>query len=175
MCRLPPEDRMTISTRVAVGVSFIFVFAVCGMPLRAQDSVRVERPSADLITREQIDGVKSASLYDVVEALHSNWLRERIPAPVNRSSTTKDTTGKAQYSADYDPSGRSMPGANGGIQVYIDGTRVGGLTELRNIRPADVYSIRRINGIDAQARFGIGHSAGVLYVVTVTFRGKAPD
>jgi hypothetical protein len=166
---------MTASTRVAITVGFMLAFAANGAPLRAQDSVRVERPSADLITREQIDGVKTANLYDAIEALRSNWLRERIPAPVNRASSTKDTTGKAQYSTDYDPSGRSVPGANGGIQVYIDGTRVGGLAELKNIRPADVYSIRRINGIDAQARYGIGHSAGVIYVSTVTFRGKTPD
>jgi len=166
---------MTASTRVAIVVGCMLGFVANGTPLRAQDSLRVERPTADLITHEQIDGVKTANLYDTIEALRSNWLRERIPAPVNRASATKDTSGKAQYSTDYDPSGRSVPGANGGIQVYIDGTRVGGLAELKNIRPADVYSIRRINGIDAQARYGIGHSAGVIYVSTVTFRNKTPD
>ena len=166
---------MTATTRISIALGFALSIAGGGTQLRAQDSARVERPSGDLITREQIDGVKTSNLYDLVEALHSNWLRERIPAPVNRATSAKDTSGKAQYSADYDPSGRSTPGSNGGIQVYIDGTRVGGLTELKNIRPADVYSIRRINGIDSQARFGIGHSAGVIYVSTLTMRAKSPD
>ena len=68
-----------------------------------------------------------------------------------------------------------MPGENGGIQVYFDGTRMGGIDQLKNIRPSDVYSIRRINGVDAQARFGIGHSGGVLYVSSITMRAKSPN
>jgi hypothetical protein len=153
-----------------------FLFALAAAPrLHAQDSVKVERPTADLITREQIVGVKSSNLLEVVEALHNNWLRERMPTPTDRATTRQDTTGRAQYTADNNGAGRSMPGQNGGIQVYIDGTRVGGLAELKNIRPGDVYSVRRINGIDAQARFGIGHGAGVLFISSVTMRAKSPN
>jgi hypothetical protein len=160
--------------RTSIVLTLAGVIAGGSTPLLAQDSTRTERPSSDLITREQIDGVKSANLYDVVEALHSNWLNERMPAPRDRSTMKQDTTGKAQYTADYSGT-RSMPGAAGGIQVYFDGTRVGGLAELKSMRPTDVYNVRRINGIDAQARFGIGHSAGVIYVSSVTMRSKSPD
>ena len=158
----------------ALILAILVLVAGTRTPLLAQDSTRTERPSSDLITREQIDGVKSANLYDVIEALHSNWLNERMPAPRDRATMKQDSTGKAQYSADYAGT-RSMPGAAGGIQVYFDGTRVGGLAELKSMRPADVYNIRRINGIDAQARFGIGHSAGVIYVSSVTMRAKSPN
>ena len=165
---------MRPSVRASIALGFVLSLAA-GTPLRAQDSVKVERPTSDLITREQIAGVKSSSLLDVVEALHSNWLRERMLTPRDRSTARQDTSGKAQYLAENNGSGRSMPGENGGIQVYFDGTRMGGVDQLKNIRPSDVYSIRRINGVDAQARFGVGHSGGVLYVSSVTMRAKSPN
>jgi hypothetical protein len=165
---------MIFSARVSGALILAALFGARTPSLIAQDSTRIERPSSDLITREQIDGVRSSNLYDVVEALHSNWLNERMPVPRDRATTKQDTTGKAQYTADYS-AGRSMPGQAGGIQVYFDGTRVGGLSELKNIRPGDVYNVRRINGIDAQARFGIGHSAGVIYVSSITMRAKSPN
>jgi hypothetical protein len=166
---------MRVSARVFIPLTFVFSLAG-GTRLHAQDSVKVERPSAELITREQIEGVKSTNLLEVIEALHNNWLRERMPTPRDRATTRLDTTGKSQqYIADNNGTGRSMPGENGGIQVYLDGTRVGGLAELKNIRPGDVYSVRRINGIDAQARFGIGHGAGVLFISSVTMRSKSPN
>lgn len=165
---------MRLSARASIATTLVFALA-SGPRLHAQDSVKVERPGADLMTREQIEGVKSSNLFDVVEALHSNWLRERMLTPRDRATARVDSTGKAQYLAENNGAGRSMPGENGGIQVYFDGTRLGGLAELKNIRPADVYSVRRINGVDAQARFGIGHGAGVLFVSSVTQRAKSPN
>jgi hypothetical protein len=37
-----------------------------------------------------------------------------------------------------------------------------------------MYSARHINGVDAQARFGIGHGAGVIYVLTLNSAGRNP-
>ena len=165
---------MRPSTRAAIALGFTIALAAA-TPLRAQDTLKVERPTSELITREQIEGVKSSNLLEVIEALHSNWLRQRMLTPGDRASVRQDTTGKAQYTSDNNGSGRSMPGENGGIQVYFDGTRMGGVDQLKNIRPSDVYSIRRINGVDAQARFGIGHTGGVLYVSSITMRAKSPN
>ena len=161
---------------IRASITLGFAISLAGAtPLRAQDSLKVERPTSELITREQIEGVKASNLIEVVEALHSNWLRQRMLTPGDRATARPDTTGKPTYTADNNGSGRSMPGENGGIQVYFDGTRMGGVDQLKNIRPSDVYSIRRINGVDAQARFGIGHSGGVLYVSSVTMRAKSPN
>ncbi len=139
---------------------------------RAQDSAKVQRPSGELITREQIVELKVSTAYQVVEQLHGNWLVSRIPAPSSRANVKMDSTGRAQYTTDLQPSGRSNPGENGGIQVYIDGNRAGGIDELKSIRAGDIYSLRRINGVDAQARFGIGHGAGVIYISTVSSRSQ---
>jgi hypothetical protein len=141
--------------------------------LRAQDSLAVEKPTTDLITRQQMLDNKFSSLYELVEAVHNNWLRERIPSPTDRSNTRADTSGKAQYTTDMN-NGKTFPGQNGGIQVYLDGTRLGGVDQLKSIRPAELYSARRINGVDAQARFGIGHGAGVIYVLTLNSAGRNP-
>ncbi len=161
--------RSLIALAVALGVA-------SPAALRAQDSasVAVERPTSDYITREQMSDKNFSNLYDLVEAVHNNWLRERIPSPADRTKVGVDTSGKAQYTNDYNPAGRSFPGTNGGIQVYIDGTRAGGLDQLKSLHPAELYSARRINGIDAQARFGIGHSAGVIYVLTLSSKDRTP-
>ncbi|MDB4912973.1 MAG: hypothetical protein JWM95_617 [Gemmatimonadetes bacterium] len=161
--------------RATVAIAAIVVLCAPGVSLSAQETAAVQRPSSDLITREQILDTKSSSVYEVIESIHNNWYNVRIPAPSNRANARIDSTGKtAGYNDDVNPSGRSAPGASGGIQVYIDGSRVGGTDELKKIRSADVYSIRRYNGTEAQARFGIGHSAGAIVVSTMTNGQKTP-
>jgi hypothetical protein len=163
---------MRATGRLALATAAALSCAMFAPPLRAQDSLKVERPTGELITREQIVASKGTNLHQVIEQLHSNWLISRMPAPGNRATVKPDSSGRAQYTQDVQASGRSNPGEAGGIQVYLDGNRVGPVDELKNIRPLDVYSVRRINGVDAQARFGIGHGAGVLYVSTLTSRSK---
>ena len=52
------------------------------------------------------------------------------------------------------------------IWVYIDNTKVGDVQSLAAISTRYVSSVRKVNGIDATARWGIGHSAGVISVMT---------
>src|SRR5215216_2907559 len=105
--------------RMMTRTSFIFSFAlmtiVLAQPARAQDSSKVQRPTSDLVTREQIVELKANNLHQVVEQLHSNWLVSRMPAPGNRANVKVDTSGRAQYTTDVLPGGRSNPGENGGV------------------------------------------------------------
>jgi hypothetical protein len=173
----PPTGGFMRRTTFAL-TALLAALALPASRARAQDSTAVppEKPTADYITREQLTEQKFSTLYDLIESMHNNWLRERIPSPGDRavSGNRADTTGKAQYTNDYNAAGKSFPGQNGGIQVYVDGTRAGSLDQLKTIRPAELWSVRRINGIDAQGRFGIGHGAGVIYVVTVGGKDRAP-
>ncbi|MES2176772.1 MAG: hypothetical protein V4550_02815 [Gemmatimonadota bacterium] len=166
---------MNVLVRGMVAALALIAFVGGGERAIAQDSLKVERPSADLITRAQIADSKVQNAYDAVESLHSNWLVERIPKPVDRASArdSKDTTVKAAYVADYNAAGKSAPGAAGGIQVYFDGTRIGGTDELKTMRASEIYSIRRYSGTEASGRFGIGHSAGVIFVSSVTYAQKS--
>jgi hypothetical protein len=42
------------------------------------------------------------------------------------------------------------------------------------MRATDIGSIRHFNGTDAQARFGIGHGSGVIYVLSITNANRKP-
>lgn len=52
------------------------------------------------------------------------------------------------------------------IQVYVDDNHVGGLEVLNSMRISSVTLIRHIDGIQAPARYGAGHSSGVILVST---------
>lgn len=105
----------------------------------ATAAVRTPRPSSDLITREQLRARVYPNLYEAVRALHSGWLRER-GADSFRGSTQ--------------------------IQVYLDGMRLGGTGALRTLSARDVEFVRRYDGNDATARWGLGHGSGVIFVST---------
>jgi hypothetical protein len=50
--------------------------------------------------------------------------------------------------------------------VYVDRTRLGGLDALRGISSASVWQIRILDAPEATTRFGTGHCAGAIVVVT---------
>lgn len=131
---------------------------------------RPKRADPELITREQIQAGNFHNAYDAVEALHANWLIVRnvtpstgqgLPQP-SRSDTGR-VVGSSGRPIDAD---RSAPGMNAGIQVYVDGNRIGGVQELRRLATSGVYSIRRYSATESQTRYGVGHSNGVIAVAT---------
>jgi hypothetical protein len=74
----------------------------------AASAARRPRQDQQLITRDVITGTQYTNLFDVIQALRSNWLRPK---------NTGDF-GKADV-----------------LQVYLDNQRIGGVEELRNIAP----------------------------------------
>jgi hypothetical protein len=101
------------------------------------------KPGADrnLITKEQIANSRFQTAYDAVEALHSNWLQTRGTDSFQKPSEVK---------------------------VYLDNTELGGTSTLREITTRTVSWIRFYDGLAAQGRWGVGHSAGVIFVSTHT-------
>lgn len=57
------------------------------------------------------------------------------------------------------------------IIVFVNGARRGGVEELRNLRPEDIDTIRRLNAPDAQMRYGPDLLSGALDVTTKPGRG----
>lgn len=57
-------------------------------------------------------------------------------------------------------------GPDGAVQVYVDENHLGGLSELRSIRLASIVMMKHIDGIQAAARYGIGHEQGAILVTT---------
>lgn len=48
--------------------------------------------------------------------------------------------------------------------VYINGSRSGGIAILRSIRADAVQNIRYLNAVDANFRYGVGNDSGVIEV-----------
>ena len=109
-------------------------------PTPASTSVaRRPRQDQQLITQDVIAGTQYTNLFDVIQALRSNWLRPK---------NTGDF-GKADV-----------------LQVYRDNQRIGGVEELRSIQPSSVLSVRYYDPIAAAARWGLNHGGGAIYVLT---------
>ncbi len=110
-------------------------------PGTAPKAATAGRPRQDqqLITRDVIVGTQYTNLYDVIQAMRSNWLQVK-------------------------PSGGFSQAAL--LQVYLDNQRIGGVEELRRIAPSSVLTVRFYDPIAAAARWGMDHGAGAIYVVT---------
>ena len=121
---------------LSVSVS-VMLFAIGGcLNYRSTSNSGTDR---NLITKEQIADSRFQTAYDAVEALHSNWLQTRGTDSFQTPSQVK---------------------------VLLDNTELGGTSTLRDITTRSVSWIRFYDGLSAQSRWGIGHSAGVIYVST---------
>jgi|SRR6185369_6390468 len=110
----------------------------CGACASSQATAR-HRVDMSVLTQDDLVDHQYESVLEAVQTLRSNWLNERGP----------DSFASPSH-----------------IWVYIDNTKVGDIQSLAAISTRYVSSIRKVNGIDATARWGIGHSAGVISVMT---------
>ena len=127
---------MRVLERTLLVIAVLVTAAACS---RANSS----RPTVDpdVIQRYEVLAGSYATAHDVVRALHPNWLVRRSPG--GRSNATTNP-----------------------IWVFVDGSRYGDISWLRNVPAQSIGSIRRIDGISATTRWGTGYSEGVLYVMT---------
>jgi hypothetical protein len=93
-----------------------------------------------VITEQQILAGYYSNAYEIVEALHANWLRPR-----GRDSFVNPTP----------------------VWVYVNANRAGGVEALRTVLPRSVVYMRFYDGITASSRWGPGHGQGVIFVSTL--------
>ena len=98
------------------------------------------RTSRDILTSEQIQNTKYTNLYDVVQALRSNWMNDRGVDSLNGPVSV--------------------------VLVYFDDNKLGGVETLKAISPQQIEYIRHYDGITASGRWGLDHGKGVIYVST---------
>jgi hypothetical protein len=92
-----------------------------------------------VLTQEQLEERHFENLLEAVQTLRANWLNDRGPDSFVAPSH---------------------------IWVYVDNTRFGGVQTLAQLGTRNISLVRKLNGVDATARWGIGHSAGVIAVMT---------
>jgi hypothetical protein len=131
-------------------IALVAVFAACA------GGGSSSSPSADqtVITRAEIEQSGSTDAYTLVENLRRRWLH-------TRGATRFRRPGEGTCPPDCDFESQQPD-----VFVYVDGTRIGGREELRNLSTANIDTIEFLNAARANARFGIGHVNGAILVVT---------
>jgi hypothetical protein len=111
----------------------------CASPRTAPaDSVMPHSGGADLITRVEIDRGQWRNVYELVRNLRPRWIRARGVT--------------------------HLPGQVGGVQVYVDGTRLGGVHLLKDLPTAAIQNVTWVDPISAAGRWGLNHGDGVIEV-----------
>jgi hypothetical protein len=101
---------------------------------------RATRAKFDVISREEIDTRAWSNAYDLVTTLRPQWVRQRGPDTLN---------------------GQVTP-----VQAYLDNVRLPGVASLAQISTAGLVSIEWVDGVEAAARWGLGHSQGAIVLLT---------
>jgi len=93
-------------------------------------------------------------------------------APTDRETLRPEEWGTRNFYSAYDAVAALRPmwlnkrGPDGVIQVYVDENHVGGIEMLRSVRISSISMIKHLDGIQAPARYGIGHEQGAILVST---------
>jgi uncharacterized spore protein YtfJ len=114
------------------------------------------KPSANFITADEIERVHVQNGYEAVQKLRPALLRQRQVASAN---------GQGGVSKDAPP----IKGTNvsaGDLVVYVDGTRMGEIDQLRQISASSIATMRYYSPSEAQMKWGSGHPGGVIEVIS---------
>lgn len=108
-------------------------------PARAEHAAHAERAPRSDLTQARMVEEGYHSVYDAIDALRHVWL-----FPRGADSFTNP----------------------GQVVVYFDEGRLGGIEALRGISPRAVAYVRHYSAVDASARWGVGHTQGVIYLAS---------
>lgn len=109
--------------------------------------------STTIITEAEVSGSTASNAYDLVQNLRPRWLN-------TRGQQSLGTVSRAT------PSGPVAEMARTSIVIYVDGSRMGELEQLRSISTRDIAQIRRLSAGEATQRFGGDHPHGAILVTT---------
>jgi hypothetical protein len=110
----------------------------CARPSGQQPVSGVARSSnSTLLTQEQLAATNAPNLYEAIRKLRPEWLSSR-----GATSVTDETPTVAS--------------------VYMDGTNLGKVDALKEMRVLDITHARYWDTGQASARFGMGHPRGVI-------------
>lgn len=119
----------------------ILLLALLAAAACAHGGAKRQARDPNLITVDEISRVTAANAYDAVQMLRPAFLRAR-----------------------------GVPSSTSGLPdlaiVYLDGMKMGDIGQLNRIPTVGIVSIRYINAIEANQRYGRGHEGGAILVDT---------
>jgi hypothetical protein len=101
------------------------------------------RSNTSVLTAEEIQAAGFNDAFSAVQSMRPQWLRVR---------------------------GSGSMSSREQVQVYLDGSRLGGTDQLRSIATSSINRIQYYDGLEASQRYGLGHGAGAIVVTT---RGRS--
>ncbi|HEX8695565.1 MAG TPA: hypothetical protein VF746_24340 [Longimicrobium sp.] len=131
-------------SRLVLAAAILAACLAAAPALAQEGSATAQHPRAaprgSLIKLEEIERSGATDTYELVRRLRPAWFRGAR--------------------------GASSLGAQPAVVVYLNGIRHGGASSLRDIPLGHVREIRFLDAPDATTRFGIGHGAGAIDVIT---------
>lgn len=127
---------MTQAGRLTAAIAMLCV-AAAGCSARSESGTT--RSNAKTITTAEMQASGHQDAYSLVQSLRPQWLRVRGTSSFNLTET---------------------------VQVYLDGSRLGGPDHLRQISTHSISSLRYLDGLEATQRWGLDHGAGAIVVST---------
>jgi hypothetical protein len=91
------------------------------------------------LSQEEMLREHFTNVYDAVTSLRSAWLIVRGTDSFRQTSQ---------------------------IWVYFDENRLGGVEEMRSVLVTSIVGVRHYNGVEATQRWGVGHSAGAIQILS---------
>jgi hypothetical protein len=122
----------------ALALAAVLPLAGCGTGPRHPDAL--VRYQDDVITADEIERTTAENVLVLVSSRRPNWLRGR---------------------------GGTSFLAEGELIAYLDGTRLGGAQELRQVTTDGIALVRYFDAASATIRFGSGHQHGVIQVISL--------
>ena len=131
-----------------------------------------------VITTEEIEQAQETNAFQVVEKLRPEFLRRMSQRHTLGAGGAAAGAGGRTYGggagatggaggatpAEDQGSAYAQPATPATAAVFVDGTEMGGLEELREIPSNTVEEIRYLSGSDAQTKYGPRFPAGVIEV-----------
>lgn len=99
--------------------------------------------SRNVITRAQIEESQAITAYDVIRALHPQWLRARGQTVGLANATPVTPT------------------------VFLDGIRIGDLEALNAYQVRDIQEIHYLDPGRAASRHGMGYPRGIIEIISL--------
>ena len=114
------------------------------------------KPSATLITADEIAKANVVNGYEAVKKLRPAMLSQKQIASAH---------GQGGMASDAPPI-KGTDVASGQVVVYMDGTRLGDVEQLREIAASTIATVRYYSASEAQLKWGSNHFGGVIEVIS---------